>query len=295
MNDPHVVALNYRIEHASWVDWSRAEPLHLHHNAFDIRVEDKRVRFAMREHFAAESEARGAVENYIDAWELDAALTRGPNAFKLRFVHSEIEDRNPTPGAYHVNAGPATFTISASPAEGTVSPASYPPPPSKGMTRSPDVLSMYFRYVGYREGREPLAAMAYFCLDVLLASTEKRQGRLPAAAKRYAISQPVLNRIANLSSKKGGAAARKAGGLLHDLTQKDRHFLEQAVTTIIRRAAEVAHNPTASLQTITMRDFASPYTKPIAFDSPISRRRYRARPPTLQRSSALIPLAPSTS
>ena len=258
MNDPHVVALNYRIEHASWVDWSRAEPMHLHQNAFDIRVEDKRVRFAMREHFATEGEARNAVEDYIDAWELDAALTRGPNAFMLRFVRSEIEDRNPTPGAYHVNAGPARYMISASAAQGTVSPASYPPPPSKGMTRNPDVGSMYLRYVGYREGREPLAAMAYFCFDVLLASTGKRQGRLPAAAKHYAISQPVLNRIANLSSNKGGAAARKAEGRLRNLTQQETKFLEQAVTTIIRRAAEVAHNPRASLQTITMRDFASP-------------------------------------
>lgn len=258
MNDPHVAALNYRIEHAPWIDWSQAEPLHLREGAFDVRVDNKRVRCAMREHFATEGEARGAVEAYIDAWELDAALTRGPNAFKLRFVRSELEERNPTPGVYHASAEPATFTITASAAQGTVSPTSYPPPPSKGMTRSPDVGSMYLRYVGYREGREPLAAMAYFCLDVLLASTGKRQSRLSAAAKRYAISRPVLNRIANLSSNKGGPAARKADGRLRDLTQQDCEFLEHAVTTIIRRAAEVAHNPKANLQTVTMRDFASP-------------------------------------
>ena len=243
MNDPHVVALNYKIEHASWVDWSRAEPLQLQEHAFHVRVEDKRVRFAMKEHFATEAEARSAVQDYMDAWELDAALARGPNSFKLRFVQSEIVDRNLTPGAFHVHAGSATFTISTSVAQGTVSPASYPAPPSRGLRRSPDVASMYFRYVGYREGREPLASMAYFCLDVLLASTGKHHGRLPAAAKRYGISQPVLKRLANLSSNRGGAAARKAEGRSRDLTQQERQFLKQAVTTIIRRAAEVAHDP----------------------------------------------------
>ena len=111
MNDPHAVALNYRIEHASWVDWSTAKPLVLHENAFSVRVEDMRVRFLMREHHATEDDARAAVEDYLRAWELDAALQHGPDAFELRFVRSKIEDRNPTPGAVHTQAGSATFTV----------------------------------------------------------------------------------------------------------------------------------------------------------------------------------------
>ena len=51
--------------------------------------------------------------------------------------------------------------------------------------------------------------MAYFCLDVLRASTGKRRGRLAAAARRYRISERALNRLTNLTSNKGGAGARK--------------------------------------------------------------------------------------
>ena len=254
MNDPHVVALQYKVEHASWVDYSKAELLVVHNDAFDVRVEDRHVRFSMKHHFTTERDARDAVDDFIRSWELDAALVMGPNAFKLRFYRSEIEDRNPTPGAIYARAGFTSFTMTATMARGTVSPPTYPNPPSTGLKRSPDVESMFHRYVGYREGREPLTTMAYFCLTVLEASTGERRGRRAVAAKRYCISEAVLKQLGELSSTKGGVGARKAEGVHQDLTQQERKFLEAAVTTIIRRAGEVAHDPDASLKRITVLD-----------------------------------------
>ena len=60
--------------------------------------------------------------------------------------------------------------------------------------------------------------------------------------------------MAELSSTKGGIGARKAEGVHQDLTQQERKFQEAAVTTIIRRAAEAAHDRGASLKRITVLD-----------------------------------------
>ena len=256
MNDPHVVALRYKVEHASSIDYSSAAPLVVHEDGFDVRVEDRRVRFSMKAHFATERDARDAVDDYICSWELDAALAKGPNAFKLRFDRAEIEDRNPTPSTKDVDVrvGPVRTGIPRVRIRAIVSSHTYPKPPSTGLKRSPDVESMFYRYVGYREGREPLTTMAYFCLTVLLASTRERRGQLKVAAERYRICQPVLKRLTDLSSTKGGVGARKAKGVHQDLTQQESQFLEEAVKTIIRRVAEVAHHPEARLEQITMRD-----------------------------------------
>ena len=135
----------------------------------------------------------------------------GPNAFKLRFYRSEMEDRNPTPGAICVRAGFASFTMTATMPRGTVSPPTYPNPPSTGLKRSPDVESMFHRCVGYREGREPLTTMAYFCLTVLEASTGERSDRRATAAKRFCISEAVLKQLGALRLNQRRCRRQKGG------------------------------------------------------------------------------------
>ena len=254
MNDPHVVTLHYKVEHNSSIDYSSTEPLEYHYDTFDVRVEDKDVRFSMHDHFATEREARNAVDDFIRSWELDATLMRGPNAFNLRFFQSESEDRNPTPGVICVQAGPVRFNFAVSEVEITLSPGTYPRPPSTPLKRTPDVESMYRRYTGYCEGKEPLTSMAYFCLTVLEASTGESIAQRSAAATRYCISKQVLDRMGELSSKKGGAYARKAEGVHHSLTPQGKQFLEAAVKTIIRRAAEVASDPDTPITSVTLHD-----------------------------------------
>ena len=217
-------------------------------------MEDKKARFTFKEHHATEEEARAAVEEFIRAWEFDAALQRGANAFTLRFHHADIEDRNPTPGAFTVSAMPVTFSFRTGKAISVVSPPSYPAPPSMALKVSPDVQSMHDRFLRYLEGRETLAGMAYFCLTVLEASTGKYKGARRAAAVQHGIDRAVLEEIGRLSSTKGGTDARKATGIGHAIDHKERLFLEAATKAIIRRTAEVAANPGASHNTITFSD-----------------------------------------
>ena len=255
MNDPHVVALNYRIEYHSSVDYDEANPLDHSEDGFEIHVEHNKVRFAMKRHYATKSEALEAVEGYILAWEHLAALQYGPNEFKLLFDGAEIEDRDPTPGVVHASAKLLHEHISLSEAVSVhVSRGSYPQPPSTRMEFSRDVKLMFDRYVGYRSRRGYLADLANFCLTILEKSVQHGNGRRKAAAKHYNIQHKVLREIGRLCSEKGGAEARKAQGVDQDLSGQERQFLEEAVKAIIRRAAEVAAEPNGSRDTILLSD-----------------------------------------
>ena len=130
MNDPHVVALNYRIDHGDTIDYSRAEPLDREEPGFRLTVEDGKVRFELKEHYATEEQAREAVAEYIRVWEFDATLEYGSSdSFRLAFDNPEIVDRKPTPGQIDVVArGVAGFASLAVSVQ--TQPPAYPEPPS---------------------------------------------------------------------------------------------------------------------------------------------------------------------
>ena len=255
MNDPHVVALNYKIEHHSSIDYDAASPLDHSEDAFEIHVERTNVRFAMKKHYATKSEALESVEAYIRAWEHLAALQNGPNEFKLIFDGAEIEDRDPTPGVVYVSPKPLRINVSVGEPTIHVSRGAYPRPPSRRMEFSRDVALMFDRYVGYHARREHLTGMANFCLTVLENSVRAKKNRRKAAAGHYDIEYKVLDEVGRLCSNKGGAEARKAQGVGQDLNGQERQFLEEAVKAIIRRAAEVAGDPNGSRDTILLSDF----------------------------------------
>ena len=156
MNDPHVVALLYQIDHGRSVDYRDAKPLDREEEGFFVKVENERVRFEFIEHYATEDAARKAIEDYIRAWEFSAGLREGPNYLKLKFDYAQIEDRNPTPGVATGYARPIGAEVKLGKPTGVVSPPCYPPPPS-GIMLTPDVQTMYERYIGYRQGQRALA------------------------------------------------------------------------------------------------------------------------------------------
>ena len=223
MIDPHVVSLLYRIEHDASVDYSEAETVEDGQSEFDVRVENDEAEFTMKLHCASVEEARAIVEPYVRCWEFETSLQRGPNTFNLGFVRPHIVDRNPPPDVIsaraHVEFGPIVATASLT------ARTPYPPPPSANIVITPDVSSMHQRYLGYREGREPLPAMAYFCLTVVEDSTGPKKGKRPRAAAKYGVAYEVLDKIGDLSAK-GGSEARKAVGMHKQLASKERTFLD---------------------------------------------------------------------
>ena len=261
MNDPHVVALWYRIEHGDSVDYGEAQPLDRAETGFRVKAEQGRVCFEFKDHYATKDAARKAIEDYIRVWEFEAGLLGGPHSFKLTFDRAQIKDRKPPPPvpgvvsiSAHTRAGVPTVTGKVQ-----VVRTHYPPPPS-GLMLTPDVQTMYDRFQGYRLGREPLASMAYFCVTVLETSagqTCPKSGVREAAAKKYGIQLEVLSKLGELSSMRGGQQARKASGKDNDLTAQESRFMQEAIKAVIRRAAEKAHAPDSDLPKISLSDLPS--------------------------------------
>lgn len=263
MNDPHVVALHYRIDHGDTIDYSEAEPLNREESGFRLNVEDRKVKFELKEHFATEEQAREAVAEYIRVWEFDATLKYGnPDSFRLVFEKAEIIDRNPTPGEIRIS-GKLEVQVAMGSATLTTVVRKYPSPPSD-IALNPDAETMHQRYLGYRGRHELLPSVAYFCLSMLedppvqqSAERRKLRSKRKAAAERFGIDERVLNEIGHLSTSRGEGEARKREGTAQPLTPKERHFLDRALKKIIRRVAERAHTPAGDLRKISFSDLPS--------------------------------------
>ena len=257
MNDPHVVALVFSVEHGPAVAYRGDAPAIEHQEpGFRVRLTDGTVRFELKEHYATKEEALERVRPYVRSWEMDAGLDRRPGDFRLEFQEAVVIDRHPpppTPGTINVSPSPIGWHFTTGVAEVTLTRPAYPPPPS-GLTLKaddPGVETMYRRLSDYHSDRKYLPSMAYFCLTVLedkFTSAKRRN-----AAKSFRIDLAVLDAVGELSSTKGGAAAaRKAVATGTTLSLKEERFLEAAVKAIIRRAAEVAQNPGGAFPQITL-------------------------------------------
>ncbi len=83
-----------------------------------------------------------------------------------------------------------------------------------------------------KNGREPLASMAYFCLTLL----ENRYGGRTAASKALVVDEAVLGKLGNLSTNRGDVStARKITGDLTPFGAADTQWLEAAIRALIRR------------------------------------------------------------
>ena len=261
MNDPHVVALIYTVEHEDSVSYEKAGPLrYCGSPEFNLTVEDKIARFEFKTHYADKDEAREAIEPFIQHWEFESAMQVGPGSFRLRYQEAEIEDRNPLPpeptsGPQQASARASfegDFSVSAPVTRGL---PHYPPPPAGGSVDLDDscVVKMQSKYEKYCLGRVEQPTMAYFCITAL---TEK-YGSLSVAARECGISSNVLKEIRKLSSYKGGEDSRKAEGFDDEFTSQEKRFLNLAIPKIIFRVAQVAADDSQLLPKITKGNLSS--------------------------------------
>lgn len=198
MNDPHVVALIYKVQTGRSIDYDKALALDVRRDDLDIKVCDGEVRISFTDtHHSTADEARKAIGGFIEAWEIVTGLTRGPGEFDLKFHDAEIIDRAPSPGQIRRTGGakgscggPSHFHFSVD---------AYPPPPPDFKV-SDELALMYRQYERYRLGRATLAAVAYFCFTCIRSLGKESGG----PAKHFQISQKVLDAVRILSSRKGG-------------------------------------------------------------------------------------------
>ena len=260
MNDPHVKAIHYLIEHDDSVDYREAAPLDCEDDLFRIRADEGEVVLEPKRHYATKAQAGTAVDGLVKRWEFEAALRARSSEFRLLYAGVDIIDRNPTPGV--VTVGPVTVRAGVPRARGKITrmPSAYPAPHQGAAIdpADPDASFMLYRLDLYRQRREPLAGVANVCLTVLEYSALQAAGgggnKRKSAATHYRIAETVLKRVGMLSANKGGPVARKAEGRGDPFTQEETRFLEAAVTAFIRRAAEKAADPNGNPPVITMAD-----------------------------------------
>ena len=264
MNDPHVTALHYWVEHDESVDYEGASPFKYENESLQVCVKDKHVTIRPKEHYASEEEALEAVDIFVRNWEFDAAIDSGSSRFSLTYAGADRCDRDPAPTppgviplAGHLRSGPVRMR-----ARLRVGRKSYPSPSSGPMLNvdSNVVQAMLYRLEKHLRGIEPLASMAYFCLTALEDSAPKGKDKTSKDKRtrdHYGISVGVLNQVSRLSSEKGGSEARKGIGLGDDFTKEEKSFLVAAVRAFIRRVAEKETFTKKCLPEVTLADLPS--------------------------------------
>ena len=91
---------------------------------------------------------------------------------------------------------------------------------------------LWDRYCRFVEGREPLFAMAYFCLSFL------ERGNRTQAAQHYSIQSDVLKKLGELTSTRGDkATARKLSSTTEPLSSSEATWIESAIKEIIKHLA----------------------------------------------------------
>lgn len=266
MNDPHVAALHYWVEHDESVSYDNAEALNYEDELVEVRLEKGELTLRPKEHYASAHEARGAFEGFIRNWEFKSAVEAGSRQFELRYLDADVIDRNPDPpppGVVTGSARPVRFRIDVSKARGTVGKPNYPSPPGRLELDSsnPAALAMLSRLDRYHQGRETLAAMSYFCITAMWDSAKaatRTTNAKEAVRGYYAITPNLQGKVADLSTNKGGSEARKSDGLQQEFTDEERRFLLAAIQAFTRRVAERAANPSASLKMLTLADMPPP-------------------------------------
>ncbi len=222
---PHLKALHFVMEHSRSIEYWGARPLSLQEPAFDVSVEDGKARFTMRDQHASKEEALAAVNEYIAGWEFEAVLEHGTAQFRLKCGSAGIEDRDPSTGKVSPRPKPTRYHISVGDdVQVSLGKARYPFPPTTAFALTPDARSMHGRYLGYREGREPLASMAFFCLTVLELPWRPDRGARKRVPNHYAVDETVLRELGRLTSTRGGVGARKAQGRAPGVHERGESF-----------------------------------------------------------------------
>jgi hypothetical protein len=96
MRDPHVASLRYRLVPGETISFDRPRPVERETKAFRLRVENDVATFELKEHHPDEETAKGAVEPFVRAWEIQTWLDWGHAAVRFVFQGADVVDRHPS-------------------------------------------------------------------------------------------------------------------------------------------------------------------------------------------------------
>jgi hypothetical protein len=239
VSNRRVESLTYLFETDDSVSFD-AEPVEHETDAFSLRLEDGELTVDLQEHFDSVDEARRRVDPFLEAWEVSHGIQ-----FRRREMSFSYEDAE----VIREDTGSDEITVELEPLELGVSEniafrverSEYPDPPDK-FRLSPDARTLWNRYENYEEGREPLFAMGYACLEFL----EGRAGGREEAGERYNIEFDILDDLGRLTTKRGSPeVARKPSATEGEATTREKEWIETAIRKIVRQVgiSDAGHDP----------------------------------------------------
>lgn len=201
MNDPHVESLTYKVMFRKDVDYSKASPLTEETENFVFTINQENALFKMKTHFSREEEAKKVTDKFLETCSIYWGLQNCPDEISFLYETVEIIDRQKNQDKHPIKYISGTITgYNEIEVDFRISKSKFLSAP-RDFVINPDLETIYNRYKGYLENKEPLTSMAYFCLTVL----EEGQGRKVRkdVAKIYQIDFNILNKWGDLSSEKG--------------------------------------------------------------------------------------------
>jgi hypothetical protein len=227
----------------------------LHHETddFSLCLDNARLEITLKRSFTTIEQARAAVEPYLRAWELCAALENDMNDIHFSYKTATISHFNSQSDSSRTLIAVIVDEADSIAAELSVTfhvpQSDYPKPPAH-FRISREVELLWRRYQEYLQGREPLLTMAYFCLTLI----EKNAGGRTQAAKNLSVSEKILNKLGEVTSKAGDAtSARKWNPTNLPLSATEAKWVKAVIKAIIKRLGETSDNH--SLPVLTMSDF----------------------------------------
>lgn len=251
MRDSHVEAVYFTVGSADDISYENPEPMKFSNHLGLFTLADGVLKVVPDEHFCSGPEASQAIDGFLRSWEIEADLKRNVGMIRFSYSRADVIDRDPPPpGEPHVvEAAFASGLAIADCVYGHVTARRYPSPPER-FSATEYAQHAYRRWIGYRNGREPLLAMAYFVLTLL----ERQAGSRGKACLLCKVDRAVLDLVGELCSKRGNAmTARKARSTdFVELTHIESEWLEMAVKRLIYRLGE--HASGHPLELITMEN-----------------------------------------
>lgn len=239
MQDPHVEAVYFSVGSAKDISYESPEPLDFSNHLGLFSLADGFLKVIPVEDFCSGLEASQAIDGFLRSWEIEADLKQNLGMIRFSYSHADVIDRNPSPpGASHVVEGAFASAVAiADSVTCHITARRYPSPPDC-FSATEYAQHAYRRWIGYRSGREPLQAMAYFIITLM----ESLAGSRRLACELFKIDMAVRKRMGDLCSERGSAlTARKVESTdFDDLSHVETDWLERAAKRLVFRLGEHA-------------------------------------------------------
>lgn len=238
MNAPHVVALRYRFVSSNHLDrFTKAVPVSLTADGFDLHLEDKILTTHPHDHFATIEEARAAIEPYLASWSAHARIERARRDIHFEFEDAEVVNRTDGSSVY---PGVARAMGVAANAAVLADNGVYPAPPVD--FRTDEVLgALLARLADFDAGRTSITDATYWAVTRIEAAFGSGSGSKvrQSAAAAIGVEYKILSEMARMASQNDPILGRKAKGTPQALTQTEKDWMRAAIVLVAGQIGSV--------------------------------------------------------